>query len=92
VIVRILGEGQLEVPDAELDRLNELDAALQVAVDSGNEEGFREALTALVDGVRAAGSPLPDDSLSDSDFILPPADGTLDEVRALLSDDGLIPG
>ena len=92
MIVRILGEGQLEVPDAELDRLNELDATLQAAVESGNEDGFREALTALVEGVRSVGTPLPDDSLSDSDFILPPADGTLDEVRALLNDDGLIPG
>jgi hypothetical protein len=92
VIVRILGEGQLEVPDAELERLNELDASLQKAVESGDEDGFRTALTALVEGVRSAGTPLPDDSLSDSDFILPPADGTLDEVRALLNDDGLIPG
>jgi hypothetical protein len=92
VIVRILGEGQLEVAEEELDRLNELDDRLQQAVESGDEEGFRAALTALVDGVRAVGSPLPVDSLSDSDFILPPADGTLDEVRALLNDDGLIPG
>ena len=28
----------------------------------------------------------------DSDLILPPADATLEEVRDLLSDDGLIPG
>jgi hypothetical protein len=92
MIVRILGEGQLEVAESELDRLNELDATLQQAVEAGDEDGFRAALTALVDGVRSVGTPLPDDSLSDSDFILPPADGTLDEVRALLNDDGLIPG
>jgi hypothetical protein len=37
---------------------------------------------------------LPDDTLHDSDLILPPADATLDEVRALLADtdEGLIPG
>ena len=28
----------------------------------------------------------------DSDLILPPSDATIDEVRELLSDDGLIPG
>ena len=39
-----------------------------------------------------AGEPLPDDSLVDSHLILPPADATLEEVRELLGDDGLIPG
>jgi hypothetical protein len=42
--------------------------------------------------VRSAGTPLADDTLEDSDLILPPADATIDEVRELLSDDGLIPG
>jgi Zn-dependent protease with chaperone function len=92
MIVRILTEGQLEVADDQIDRLNELDSVVQKAVDLGDESGFRTALAALLDGVRSAGTPLPDDSLQDSDFILPPADGTLDEVRALLNDDGLIPG
>lgn len=92
MIVRILTEGQLEVADDQLDRLNELDSAVQKAVDLGDETGFRTALAALLDGVRSVGIPLPDDSLQDSDFILPPADGTLEEVRALLNDDGLIPG
>jgi hypothetical protein len=32
------------------------------------------------------------ESLDDSDRILPPAGATLDEVRELLGDDGLIPG
>ena len=37
MIIRILSEGQFEVPDAELDGLNELDAALESAVESGDE-------------------------------------------------------
>ena len=49
-------------------------------------------LDALLNAVRAAGTPLPDESLEDSDLILPPADATLEEVRELLSDEGLIPG
>jgi hypothetical protein len=32
------------------------------------------------------------DALDESDLILPPPDATIDEVRELLSDDGLIPG
>ena len=55
---------------------------------------FVVGLAALLDAVRTAGTPLPDESLVDSDLILPPSDATIDEVRALLSDtdDGLIPG
>jgi hypothetical protein len=92
MIVRILGEGQFEVADAELDRLNELDAAVEAEVERGNEEAFAARLTELLDGVRAVGAPLADESLEDSDLILPPADATLEEVREMLSDDGLIPG
>ncbi|QNN53200.1 PspA-associated protein PspAA [Nocardioides mesophilus] len=92
MIIRILGEGQREIADSELDGLNALDEKLENAVESGDEATFTEALAALLTAVRSAGSPLADDSLEDSDLILPPSDATLDEVRALLSDDGLIPG
>ena len=36
--------------------------------------------------------PLPPDSLEPSDVIIPHEDATLDEVRKLLTDEGLIPG
>jgi hypothetical protein len=92
MIVRILGEGQLEVSDDQLAELNKLDSAVEAAVESGDTEAFTAALAALLDGVRRAGTPLADDSLEDSDLILPPSDATIDEVRELLNDDGLIPG
>ena len=92
MIVRILGEGQLEVADDQLDSLNELDSAVESAVQSGDTDAFSASLTALLDGVRRAGKPLADDSLDDSDLILPPADATIEEVRELLAGDGLIPG
>ena len=50
------------------------------------------ALVALLDGVRTVGVGHPADSLDESDLILPPADATIDEVRQMLTDDGLIPG
>ncbi len=92
MIVRILGEGQLELADDQLDGLNALDAKVEAAVSADDEEAFGAALAALLDGVRRSGQPLPDDSLEDSDLILPPADATIAEVRDLLNDDGLIPG
>jgi hypothetical protein len=92
MIVRILGEGQWEVDDEHLTSLNKLDDEVEAAVEAGDEVTFSNTLAALLDGVRKAGAVLADDSLEDSDLILPPSDATLDEVRQLLADDGLIPG
>jgi hypothetical protein len=92
MIVRILGEGQWELSDEQLRALNELDSAVESAVEGGDQDTFSRSLEALLDAVRSTGVPLPDESLEDSDLILPPSDATIDEVRQLLNDDGLIPG
>ncbi|MEV8564310.1 hypothetical protein AB0436_01720 [Streptomyces sp. NPDC051322] len=92
MIVRIMGEGQVELADSHLTELNKLDDELLAVVQSGDEDGFRRTLRALLDKVRELGGPVPDDSLEPSELILPPADATLEEVRAMLNDDGLIPG
>lgn len=92
MIVRILGEGQYDVPGDALDTLNKLDAAVASAVDGGDEATFAAALGALLDSVRAVAQPHFVESLDISDVILPAADSSLAEVRELLSDDGLIPG
>ena len=92
MIVRILGEGQYDLDDHALDALNGLDNQIEQAVDSGDEAMFRTALHGLLSAVRASGSHHELDSLDESDLILPPPDATIDEVRELLGDDGLIPG
>lgn len=92
MIVRVLGEGQLDVDDGALDHLNSLDAAVESAVESGDEDAFRQALDTLLTAVREHGQPLPDDSLVPSDAVLPAPDVSLAEVRQLLGDEGLIPG
>lgn len=92
MIVRILGEGQLSVDDSRLDELNKLDDELLESLEAGDESGFQERLNALLDAVRSDSSPVADDHLAPSELILPRADSSIDEVRALLGDDGLIPG
>jgi hypothetical protein len=91
VIVRIMSEGQWDVPDEHLSALNALDEALERAVLAGDETAFRVEMIALLDAVRQQGDRVEDDSLEESDLILPPSDATLEEVRALLGDEGLIP-
>jgi PspAA-like protein len=91
VIVRIMGEGQLDVANDDLSALNKLDGELETAIEAGDEGTFRSALHALLDNVRQVGKPLPEDSLEPSELILPPADSDMAEVRAMLGDEGLIP-
>ena len=92
MIVRILGEGQYDVPDEAIDRLNGLDEAVESSVEAGDREAFTGALADLLAGVRDLAVPHEEGSLDISDLILPPADATLEEVRDLLSGDGLVPG
>ena len=92
MIVRILGEGQFRVDDAATAELNQLDADLETAVEHRDEAAFAAALTHLLAQVRTQGSPLPPDTLESSDLILPGADSSMDEVRKMLTDEGLIPG
>ncbi len=92
MIVRILGEGQYDLAQADFDALNALDDKVEAAVGAGDDVSFRTALDALLAGVRAHGSAHDVDSLDVSDLILPPADASIDEVRQMLGDDGLIPG
>jgi hypothetical protein len=93
MIVRILGEGQWEVAEGALPLLNSLDDAVEQAVAAGDQAQLAAALRELLTEVRVGGTRVPDDQLRDSDLILPGADASLDEVRALLSesDEGLIP-
>ncbi|MDQ8701421.1 hypothetical protein RCO28_02810 [Streptomyces sp. LHD-70] len=92
MIVRIMGEGQVELADSHFTELNKLDDELLAEMERGDSPGFRTTLNALLDKVRELGTPLPDDSLEPSELILPAPDATLEEVREMLRDDGLIPG
>ncbi|MEU9885428.1 hypothetical protein [Sphaerisporangium sp. NPDC051011] len=92
MIVRIMGEGQVQIAEGDIDVLNSLDSELEAAIETGDEPQFRTRLHALLDKVRQLGKPLPDDALEPSELILPPSDASIDEVRGMLGDSGLIPG
>jgi hypothetical protein len=92
MIVRILGEGQFEVPESAVDELNQLDGQLEAAVEREDEPGFRSALGALLARIREVGTPADPDTLEPSGLIVPQEDATMTEVRKLLGDEGLIPG
>jgi hypothetical protein len=92
VIVRILGQGQWELSADDVAELNAHDAVVETAIETGDEETFRSGLTALIAAVHSRGTAVADEALAESDLILPMADATLEEVREMLSGEGLIPG
>jgi hypothetical protein len=91
VIVRIAGEGQFRLPDGDAQRLNELDNRAVSAVESGDETGFHELWSQMLEIVEGDGETVPDDELVESDVILPPRDITFQEAQNEFSGEGLIP-
>ncbi len=91
MIVRISGEGQYRLPDGDAERLNELDNRAVAAVEEGDETGFKELWSQMLELVASDGNGLGDDELLESDVILPPRDISFQEAKGEFSGDGLIP-
>jgi hypothetical protein len=91
VIVRVSGEGQFELPESDVERLNELDNQAVAAVEAGDEDRFSQLWHQMLELVQSDGRELADDELVESDVILPPRDITFEEAKGDFSGDGLIP-
>lgn len=92
MIVRILTEGQYNLPGGYVDELNEIDNQLVAAVEEENQEEFERLLKKMLDLVREKGTPVPLDELVESDLMLPDPDITLKEAEDLFAGEGLLPG
>jgi hypothetical protein len=91
MIVRISGEGQFRLPDEDAERLNELDNRAVAAVDQGDETGFQELWSQMLELVATDGNAVDGDELVESDVILPPRDISFEEARGEFTGEGLIP-
>jgi hypothetical protein len=91
VIVRISGEGQFRLPDEDSERLNELDNRAVSAIEQGDETGFKELWSQMLEIVASDGNAVPSDDLVESDVILPPRDISFEEAKGEFTGDGLIP-
>jgi hypothetical protein len=91
MIVRISGEGQYRLDDEDAARLNALENAVVTVVEGGRGDGFDEAFSAVLDYVRANGTPVGDDEIETSDVIIPPADISFEEAGKDFTGEGLIP-
>lgn len=92
MIVRILTEGQYDLPGAYIDDLNAIDNELVEVVAAEDEEAFAEVLKRMLDLVRENASPVPIEELVESDLVLPEPDITLLEAEEMFVGEGLLPG
>jgi hypothetical protein len=92
VIIRIATEGQYELPEEDVDTLNQLDNQAVAACDQDDEQKFHDSFQRLLEFVRNNGRPVDEDVLEGSDVILPPPDISLEEAKAEFTGEGLIPG
>lgn len=92
MIVRILTEGQYNLPGAYIDDLNRIDNELVEVVAAENKAEFERVLKQMLDLVREKGSPVPLDELVESDLVLPEPDITLLEAEEMFVGEGLLPG
>ena len=92
MIVRILTEGQYDLPGAYIDDLNAIDNELVEVVAAEDEDAFDEVLKRMLDLVRDNASPVPIEELVESDLVLPEPDITLLEAEEMFVGEGLLPG
>lgn len=83
MIVRILHEGQYRLSGATAERLRSQDSALVAELGTMDAPAFSSAYREMLTLVRSQGEPIPDAEIHESDLILPAADTTLEEARAL---------
>ena len=91
MIVRILTEGQFNLPGAHLDELNEIDNQVVEVVEQEDRERFERLLKKMLDVVRHNSTAVPVDELVESDLVLPQPDLTLEEAKELFTGEGLVP-
>lgn len=83
MIVRVMADGQYRLDSASAATLTAIDDALLEAVAKGDEAAFHRVFQQALDLVRS-GERLPDDALTPSDLVLPPADTAMGDVLRLL--------
>jgi len=87
VIIRILGEGRYDVPDADLPAIEQLDAVLVDALERKDEATFESALADIIGQVRHSGTQLDHDDMRTSELVIPHEGSTLAEVAEVLSEE-----
>ncbi len=91
MIVRLLTEGQYNLPSEYLDELNTIDNQIVDLVAKNSRSEFGSMIASMLNLVREKGTPVPIDEMVESDIVLPEPDITLDEAAELFTGEGIVP-
>lgn len=89
MIIRIMGEGQYRAPEALCDELNQIDNRIVDLVEEGKAEEFQKELAKLISEIKKNGEPVEAEEITESDIIVPPADLSLEEAKAVFKGSGI---
>jgi RNAse (barnase) inhibitor barstar len=89
MIIRIVGEGQYEVPGALFDELNAIDNKIVDLVSQDNKEEYNNELSKLISMIKSSGKQLDDVDIVESDIIVPPGDLTFEEAKDIFTGVGI---
>lgn len=87
MIVRIHMDDQYRLSDDATADVDRLDDRLMQAIETDDQTAFAAALDELLGYVRARGEKVPVDEIVSSNVIVPSADMTLEEARAIMEKD-----
>ena len=90
VIIRIMGEGQYQASNALRSELNKIDDRIVTLVEEGNAVEFRRELKRLISMIKEKAMPIDAKEIVNSDTIVPPADMSFDEAKAVFKKPGII--
>jgi len=85
VVVRIQGDEQYRLSEADHAQLDSYDKDLVAVINAGDESAFKGKLTELLSFVRSKGVRLGNDQVTKSDVILPADDMSLAEAKDIMS-------
>ena len=89
MIIRIVSEGQYEIPSSLFDELNAIDNTIVELVSKGNEEEYGKELSKLIDMIKTNGKQLDDSDIVESNIIVPPGDLTFEEAKEIFTGVGV---
>jgi hypothetical protein len=102
-VARIMGDGQYRIDSAILANLNKIDNEIVKLLDSKSfsekssnnieiNSKFQTRLSEMVSIIKNNGKELGPEELVPSDFIIPPADTSVQEAKELFQGEGIFPG
>lgn len=92
LVVRVQGSGQYRLAQPEIDDLQRLDQQLTEAVHAHDEQRVHALLGQMIALVQTRGSSVGSEEVMPSETVLPPDTLSVEEVQALMHDDGLVEG